>query len=210
MGVRPEVVNVTATKIISLFLFHCVAIGMMGCAARPDAARNEKLASARQVFLVRHTERFNDGADPGLTREGEARAQALVAALRDAGITAIITTQWRRTRDTAAPLAAILRITPEVVAIDDKRPLEHFQAVADAVRRHRDENVLVIGHITVTNIIAALGGPRLPTICENVFSDLMVFSPAAGDQGLLHLHYGAAEDISPRCRLTAPLAEEPR
>ncbi len=190
-----------------LFWLNVLSLIVIGCAARPDALRSEKLASARQVFLVRHAERFSDGADPGLTREGEARAQALAATLRDAGITAIITTQWRRTHDTAKPLAAILRITPEVVPIRDDKPLEHVQDVAAAVRRHRDETVLVVGHITVTGVIAALGGPHLPTICENVFSDLFVFAPAAGDQGLLHLDYGAVEDISPLCRLTVPLRE---
>ncbi len=69
----------------------------------------------------------------------------------------------------------------------------------------KDETVLIVGHITVTGVIAALGGPRLPTICDNVFSDLFLFTPAAGDAGLLHLHYGAAEDISPRCRISRPV-----
>ena len=164
----------------------------------------DQLASARQVFLVRHTEREWQSEDPPLTPQGEARAQALAAALRDAGITAIITTQWRRTRDTAKPLAAILRITPEVVPVYEGKALENSQAVAAAVRRHKDEVVLVVGHITVTGVIAALGGPRLPTICDNVFSDLFQFTPVAGEAGLVHLHYGAAEDISPNCRLTAP------
>jgi phosphohistidine phosphatase SixA len=167
----------------------------------------DQLASARQVFLVRHTEREWDGEDPPLTPQGDARAQALAAALRDAGITAIITTQWRRTRDTAKPLAAILRIAPEVVPVYEGKALENSLAVAAAVRRHKDETVLVVGHITVTGVIAALGGPRLPTICENVFSDLFQFIPAAGDQGLVHLHYGAVEDISPNCRLTAPIRD---
>lgn len=131
----------------------------------------------------------------------------MAAALRDAGITAIITTQWQRTRDTAKPLATILKITPEVVPVYEGKAVENSLAVAEAVRRRKDEVVLVVGHITVTGVIAALGGPRLPTICDNVFSDLFVFAPAAGDPGLLHLHYGAVEDISPHCRLTAPIRE---
>ena len=179
----------------------------VGCAASPQAGGIEKLGSARLVFLARHTERELEGEDPPLTRVGETRAQALAATLRDAGVTAIITTQWKRTRDTAKPLATILRITPEVVPVYEGKAAENSSAVADAVRRHRDEVVLVVGHITVTGVIAALGGPRLPTICDNVFSDLFMFAPAAGDRGLLHLHYGAVEDISPQCRLTAPIRE---
>lgn len=182
-------------------------VNLAGCASHTQSAGADKLSSARLVFLVRHTEREWEGEDPPLTRTGELRAQALTATLRDAGITAIITTQWQRTRDTAKPLAAILRITPEVVPVYEGKAAENSLAVAAAVRRRKDEVVLVVGHITVTGVIAALGGPHLPTICDNVFSDLFVFAPAAGDQGLLHLHYGAVEDISPQCRLTAPIRE---
>lgn len=190
----------TALKLLCLQLLILV---FSGCAAREPIGGAEKLNLPRQVLLVRHAERHYDGADPALTPAGEARAQALVAALRDAGVTAIITTQWRRTRDTAGPLSKILRITPEVVPVYEGKGPENIQAVAAALRRHNDEIVLVVGHITVTGVIAALGGPRLPTICENVFSELFLFAPGAGEQGLTYLHYGAAEEISPRCRLTS-------
>jgi phosphohistidine phosphatase SixA len=184
-------------------------VGLGGCATSTQSGGTDKLSSARLVFFARHTERELEGEDPPLTRAGEARAQALAAALRDAGVTAIITTQWKRTRDTAKPLATLLRITPEVVPVYEGKAAENSLAVANAVRRHKDEVVLVVGHITVTGVIATLGGPRLPTICDNVFSDLFMFDPSAGDRGLLHLHYGAIEDISPQCRLTAPLRDRP-
>lgn len=164
-----------------------------------------KLAMPRQVFLVRHAEREWDGEDPPLIAAGELRAQALAETLRDAGITRIVTTQWRRTRATAEPLAKLLRITPQVIPVFDGKARENIDETAAAVRSYKDETVLIVGHITVTGVIAALGGPRLPTICDNVFSDLFLFMPAAGDGSLIHLHYGAAEDISPRCRISRPV-----
>jgi len=176
-----------------------------GCTARDGGG--DQLSSARQVYLARHTEREWEGEDPPLTARGEARAQALAETLRDAGITAIITTQWKRTRDTAKPLAAILKIAPEVVPVYEDKAAENSRAVAEAVRRYKDQTVLVIGHITVTGVIRALGGPSLPTICDNVFSDLFQLTPALGEHGLVHLHYGEAENISPACRLTAPERE---
>ena len=127
-------------------------VQLVGCAGSPQTDGIDKLSSARLVFLARHTEREWEGEDPPLTRVGEARAQALAAALRDAGVTAIITTQWQRTRDTAKPLATILRITPEVVPVFEGKAAENSLAVANAVRRHKDEVVLVVGHITVTEI----------------------------------------------------------
>jgi phosphohistidine phosphatase SixA len=197
--------------LVSRIIFSILLIvGLGGCAASTQSGSTDQLSSARLVFLARHTEREGEGEDPPLTRVGEARAQALAAALREAGVTAIITTQWKRTRDTAKPLATLLRITPEVVPVYEGKAAENSLAVANAVRRHKDEVVLVIGHITVTGVIATLGGPRLPTICDNVFSDLFMFDPSAGDHGLLHLHYGAIEDISPQCRLTAPFRDRPK
>ena len=186
-------------------LLLSVVLASMGCAVSSRPSEGDRLSLPRQVFLVRHTEREWEGEDPPLVAAGEARAQALAETLRDAGITRIVTTQWRRTRDTAQPLAKLLKITPQVIPVLEGKARENVEEVAAAVRRYQDETVLIVGHITVTGVIAALGGPRLPTICDNVFSDLFLFTPAAGDAGLLHLHYGAAEDISPRCRISRPV-----
>ena len=186
-------------------LLLCASLTSMGCAVSSRPSDDDKLTLPRQVFLVRHTEREWEGEDPPLVAAGEARAQALAETLRDAGITRIVTTQWRRTRDTAQPLAKLLKITPQVIPVFDGKARENVDEVAAAVRRYKGETVLIVGHITVTGVIAALGGPRLPPICDNVFSDLFLYTPAAGDAGLLHLHYGAAEDISPRCRISRPV-----
>ena len=183
-------------------LLLLVICASLGCAANSPLSDGDKTTLPRQLFLVRHAEREWEGEDPPLVAAGEARAQALAETLRDAGISRIITTQWRRTRDTAAPLAKLLGLSHQVIPVFDGKARENVEAVAAAVRRYKDETVLIVGHITVTGVIAALGGPSLPTICDNVFSDLFLFLPAAGEAGLIHLHYGAAEDISPRCRLT--------
>ena len=192
-------------KSLRLLLPLCLMLNNLGCAVGPPTGARDRLTLPRQVFLVRHTEREPEGEDPPLVAAGEARAQALAETLRDAGITRIVTTQWRRTRDTAQPLAKLLRITPQVIPVFDGKEGENIDAVAAAVRGYKDETVLIVGHITVTGVIAALGGPRLPTICDAVFSDLFSFTPAAGEAGLIHLHYGAAEDISPRCRISRPI-----
>jgi phosphohistidine phosphatase SixA len=183
-----------------LFLTTILAGSLAGCAIMQSTNDSVVYNPAQRVFLVRHAERFNDSReDPPLTAEGKQRAKALADTLRDAGVTAIITSQWKRAKDTAQPLADLLKITPEVIPTADP-PHEYFQATANALRRLKDDTVLVVGHITVPNIIAELGGPQLPTICESVFSDLFLLAPALGWDGLTRLRYGAGEDISPRCR----------
>ena len=188
--------NVLTSFIVTAVLAGCLT----GCATMQQANGSPQYSPAQRVFLVRHAERYYDSReDPPLTAEGKERARALAETLRDAGVTAIITSQWIRAKDTAQPLANLLKITPEVVPTADP-PQEYFEATANALRRHKNGAVLIVGHITVPNVIAALGGPQLPTICESVYSDLFLHVPSLGWDGLTRLHYGTAEDISPRCR----------
>lgn len=201
----PETPRVFPIILVRPLLLLAMVAGGLGCAGNLHAPVGAALTMPRQLFLVRHAEREWEGEDPPLVAAGEARARALADTLRDAGITRIVTTQWQRTRDSAAPLAKLLRIVPQVIPVFDGKARENVEAVAAAVRGYPDETVLVVGHVTVPGIIAALGGPPLPTICDNVFSDLFVFTPAAGYAGLTHLHYGAAEEISPRCRISRPM-----
>jgi broad specificity phosphatase PhoE len=155
------------------------------------------------VILVRHAEKATAPADdPPLTPRGRMRADALAITLRDAGVTSIITSQWLRTRETAAPIASSLRppLKPESVPTISGDTRAHAEAVAAAVRRHAGEVVLVVGHSnTIPAIITALGGPRLPDICDAAFDDLFILVPQAAAARLVRSRYGA---VSPRdgCR----------
>jgi broad specificity phosphatase PhoE len=148
------------------------------------------------VILVRHAEKAKDGGDdPALSGSGAERAKALAAALADSGVTAIVTTQLRRTGDTAAPLAVARGLTPEVVRVEKGEPIPaHAAAVAAAVRRHPGGVVLVVGHSnTVPAIIAALGGPKLPDLADAEYSNLFVLVPGAAQAGpaqLTRTHFG--------------------
>jgi broad specificity phosphatase PhoE len=147
------------------------------------------------VLLVRHAEKAKDDtSNPPLTASGTQRAHDLAVALRDAGVTAIVTTQLRRTRDTAQPLATALKLTPEVVQVGDDADANATE-VAAAVRSHPGGVVLVVGHSdTVPKIIAALGGPQMPELCETQFANLFVLEPVAGGGArLVRSLYGAAD-----------------
>lgn len=140
------------------------------------------------VILVRHAERATEPAgDPTLTPAGELRALALAQALAGLRVNAILTTPYRRTRDTAAPLAKALGIQPQVV--DAKAG--HVQAVAEAVRAQSGV-VLVVGHSnTVTAVLAALGGPKLQDLCETSFHHAFLLQPALAPPRWAQFSYGA-------------------
>jgi broad specificity phosphatase PhoE len=144
------------------------------------------------VILVRHAERAAEPAgDPALSAAGEQRAQALAEALAGLRVNAILTTQFRRTRDTAAPLARALGLQPQVVEARRGGAAEHVQAVAEAVRSHRGV-VLVVGHSnTVTAVAAALGGPKLADLCETSFHHAFLLQPASEPPRWAQFSYGA-------------------
>jgi broad specificity phosphatase PhoE len=145
------------------------------------------------VVLVRHAEKAATPADdPPLTEAGAARARALEHALHSMGVTAIITSEFRRTRDTAEPLARSRGLTPEVVQAGGAAAAGHVQAVAAAVRRHSSGVILVVGHSnTIPAIIAALGGERMRDICDGDYDSMFVLSPGANRSSLMRMHFGA-------------------
>lgn len=162
-------------------------------------------AAAQQptvVYVVRHAERADTTRDPGLSPAGEARALALADALRDANVTAIITTQFRRTQLTAAPLAQARGLTPH--AIDAGRDVAgHARAIADAVRsRSAAGAVLVVGHSnTINAIVGALGGPVIASYCDTDYDNLLIVTiQATGEVSLARGLYGAADASPADCR----------
>src|SRR5207302_7571372 len=67
--------------------------------------------SQSTVFIVRHAEKADDSKDAELSEAGRARAEALANMLRDSKIGVICTTEFKRTQQTAAPLAKALGLT---------------------------------------------------------------------------------------------------
>jgi broad specificity phosphatase PhoE len=140
----------------------------------------------RALFVTRHAERLDDSADSPLSNAGEARAQALATNLRDAGITAIYTTDFQRTKQTAEPLARALKITPVSVRGSD---------VPGLFRRLQEENrndvVLVVGHNTsVPPLLKLFGYPIDLKIAITEFDNLFVVVPKEGSAPtLLRIRY---------------------
>ncbi len=154
-----------------------IAAAFVACLLTPALASAQKL-----VIVVRHAERADGGStsmqaqtDPLLSTEGEARARRLAAMLADAGITAIYATEYRRTQDTAKPLAQKLGIDVRVNKGQDTAGL-----VTTLKDKHKDDIVLVVGHSnTVPAVIKALGGPAV-SMADSEYDSIYVLVPATG------------------------------
>ena len=134
------------------------------------------------VFIVRHAERADSSTDSDLSEAGRARAELLAKMLKDANITAIYATEFKRTQRTAAPLAKALGITVTTIPSKDK---DAFVAKLRAL----NSNVLVIGHgNTIPDLVKALGISEPINIGENDYDNL--FEIELGEKPkLIHLHY---------------------
>jgi broad specificity phosphatase PhoE len=128
------------------------------------------------IFVVRHAERADTSTgapatmatDPDLSDTGHARAASLASMLKDARISAIFVTEYKRTQQTAAPLAKALGITPTVFAANDMAELM-------ARLKKSDGSALVVGHSnTVPDVIAALGVAAPVAVGDAEFDNLFI------------------------------------
>ena len=134
------------------------------------------------IFIVRHAEKADATKDPDLLEAGRARAEALAKTLRDANVTAIYATEFKRTQQTAAPLAKALGITVTTLPAKDN-------AALIAKLRASNGNALVVGHgDTIPDLIKALGISDPIYIAENDYDNLFA---VVLDQKphLIRLHY---------------------
>jgi broad specificity phosphatase PhoE len=152
------------------------------------------------VFLARHAERAEEPrTDPLLTEQGVARSQALARLLSTAGIKAIFTSQFSRTKLTAEPLANKLGITPTALSLKisptNPRQIaeESTKETVDKILSHAGGSVLVVGHSnSIPDVIKMLGGDVAPAIDEKKFDDLFVVTVfSKGKAKVAHLKYGA-------------------
>lgn len=127
------------------------------------------------VFLVRHAEKLTSGEDPALSAAGRLRAEELARLLQDAGIGHIYSTDFVRTRDTAAPLAERLGLP---ITIYDWDQLDALAAELKTAGRRS----LVVGHSDTTpDLVGRLGAEQGPPIDEPTEYDRLYVVTIAAD-----------------------------
>jgi len=145
------------------------------------------------VIFVRHAEKTTLPADdPALSAAGQRRAAELKRQLVDAdviaGVDAVYSTPFRRTEETARPVAEALGL-----------PLNSYDAadtetiMDQIVRKHKGKIILVVGHSnTVPALIGNMGASkRVPEIAENEYDNIYIVSiPWFGKTKTIRLRYG--------------------
>ena len=135
----------------------CALFGTAALAAMPQAPT---------IYVMRHLNTLEGERDPDLTAEGQAGAQRLVGWFKGKPLTAIYVSDYKRTRQTAAPLAAERGITVKIY-----NPADTPALIAQL--RTETGPVLVVGHSnTVPDIVEQLGGARPAPLAHADFGDI--------------------------------------
>jgi broad specificity phosphatase PhoE len=174
----------TARRIQIFVIYTAIAIGL--------AWFFESQATTTIIF-VRHAEQTNhDEANPPLSDAGERRVAELTRQLVDAdvvaGIDAIYSTFYKRSVETAQPLADRLNIPVMTYDADDTE-----QVLETILKAHKGEIILVVGHSnTVPVLIANLGASKkVPPIERDEFDNIYIISiPWFGKTKTIRLRYG--------------------
>lgn len=137
------------------------------------------------LFLVRHAEKATSaGNDPDLSEAGRARADALARILKDANISAIYATEFKRTQQTAAPLARSLGLEVIIVPAATTGAAAFLEQLKTA-----SGNVLVIGHgNTIPDLARAIGLTASIHLGENDYDNLFVIELGERPR-LVRLHF---------------------
>ncbi|WP_276499271.1 SixA phosphatase family protein [Pontibacter litorisediminis] len=176
------------TKLLLKQLSLCVLM-LLALACRQSPAGQEgamqvvdpvdNQAQPTVVYVVRHAEKdISDpgNQDPGLTPEGQTRAEALRELLQPQQVDALYATKYTRTRSTLKPLA-------------EERKLEVLQYEANdfnglkqrILSNNQGQTVVVAGHSnTLLPMLEAFGAKRpVPDISELEYSYLFKVTLAA-------------------------------
>lgn len=107
-------------------------------------ANAQVLSQKKTIILVRHAEKdaaqSEMSADPELSAEGKQRAIRLAERIKKYKPGAVYSTDYKRTRDTAAPVANLRKL--RVQLYDATKPNE----LVDQLMKSKTKRFLVVGH----------------------------------------------------------------
>ena len=147
------------------------------------------------VIFVRHAEKAALPADdPALSEAGQRRAAELARQLVDAdvvpgvGVDVVYSTSYRRTVETAKPVADALGL--QVMMYDAADTVSFLET---AVRQYKGKIILVVGHSnTVPEMIGNMGASKsVPEITEDEYDNIYLVSiPWFGKTKTIRMRYG--------------------
>jgi len=137
------------------------------------------------IILVRHAEKAGPTGDVPLTEAGHKRANLLANILRDTKLTAVYTSEFLRTKETAAPVLKSKGIEAKMIEAADLDGLVHVLKAATP-----SDTILVVTHSDRLPMIAEKLGVKVAPLNDTEYSRLVIVNTGVVPSSLLSLRYG--------------------
>lgn len=124
------------------------------------------------LIFVRHAEKEKDGTkDPGLNPDGLKRAEVLADSLSSCQLAAVYSTDYKRTKMTAAPSAEKFGLDIQIYGFDD---INGF--LTGLIEKYENKSVLIVGHSnTMPDFVnRVMGEKRFNQLGEEVYNQLFI------------------------------------
>lgn len=119
------------------------------------------------LYFIRHFEKQSGGPDPELTQQGHDRAKQLADLLDNVGLQAIYSSDYKRTKQSAAPTADELNLD---ITVYNPRQLADLATQLMA----RGETALIVGHSNTTpGMVNLVGGDAKP-LTDKDYGDVFI------------------------------------
>ena len=131
-------------------------------------------------IMVRHAEKANDGTNnPGLTEEGAARADRLKAVLSASEISGVYSSPFKRTINTAKPLATDLNLE-----IKEYNP-RGTDWINTLLSENKGKTILVSGHSNTTPVAVnfLLGEKKFEWLSEDEYDKIFIVTVSSVGKG---------------------------
>jgi len=159
-------VAITRPQAIKFYLLPAVVLILLSSPA---------IRAQEAVIIVRHAEVLAKPGDddPPLSEEGLQRASRLAEKLKGAGITAIYSSETKRTQQTAEPSAKAFQIPIKTISRRDPKGL-----VAALRSNNKNDRVLIFGHFqTIPWILKELGYQSEIKLDSKVWDEMLIVIP---------------------------------
>ena len=140
------------------------------------------------VFVVRHAEKGPENPDPSLTPAGQQRAAELARVVTGAQVTALFASEFKRTQETLAPLAAQAGLTLVIIPAGKTDELiTRLRALPLGSR------AVVASHSNLVHLIVEkLSGVKIPALTDLDYDRLAVVTVFGEGRGeAVVLRFGA-------------------
>lgn len=142
----------------------------------PASLMAQKSSKTSRYFFIRHAEKVLNVKNPDLTPKGKERAQEWAAMFQHYKIDKVLSTDYKRTIQTAQPIA-----TKNRVRVEKYNPRKFD--VAKFLQSTKGKNVVIVGHSnsTPTLVNSFLKKNKYQQIDEKIYGNLYILTIKDGD-----------------------------